>query len=538
MADIPDRPDDAKGGNTQRKMRWPDRSELGGLANDAGEHLGRFGRNVAAFNARAAGWVTGLSWKRVALLAFALFIAAQVIGDITGFDTPTVKIDTNELNKPIDIAIHSDGQKVRIQPMVGGKPTRPIDVQIPGIIDTPGGDSQKPHGIVIEKDGKRIVIDGRGVRVLTGEAAQRDAESTAAEHEKADAKTSGDAKAESATAKDAPGKAVQGTKSHATDAATTKEAIALAALETAAAKKQIADDVRFKVQTAIEDAKDEVQSAVSDEIRAAARRSAPKSRNFLWEFVKALLVITVVYLIILKATTNTKRRAAMAVQSAEEVADRESLKRQVSEAKMQMMQAQVEPHFLFNTLASIDHLIETDPARASTMQKNLIQYLRAALPQMRENATDLGREVDLVRAYLDILKVRMEERLQVSFAVPDGLRSADFPPMMLQSLVENAIKHGLEPKAEGGRIDVSAEIAHGDLLVCVADTGLGFSASGASTSGTGLGLSNIRERLKLLHGERGGLVIEANDVEGAPLGTRVTVSVPYQSRRAESAAVA
>ena len=536
MADIPNRPDDANGGNTQRKMRWPDRSELDGLANDAGEHLGRFGRNVAAFNARAAEWVTELTWKRVALLTLALFIAAQIIGDITGFDTPTVRIDPNELNKPIDIVVHSDAQKVRIQPSVGGKPTRPVDVQIPDIIDTPAGDSEKSHGIVIEKEGKRIVIDDRGVRVLSGKAAQRDAEKKAADHGDADTKASGDAKPESAMTKDAPHGA--GAKPEGADAVTGKEPSTLTAMETAAAKKQFADDMRLKVQRAIEDSKDEVQSAVSDEIRAAVRRSSPKSRNFLWEFVKALLVVTVVYLIILKATTNTKRRAAVAVQSAEEVADRESLKRQVSEAKMQMMQAQVEPHFLFNTLASIDHLIETDPARASTMQKNLIQYLRAVLPQMRENATDLGREVDLVRAYLDILKVRMEERLQVSFAVPDGLRSADFPPMMLQSLVENAIKHGLEPKAEGGRIDVSAEIAHGDLLVCVADTGLGFSASGASTSGTGLGLSNIRERLKLLHGERGGLVIEANEVEGAPLGTRVTVSVPYQSRRAESAAVA
>jgi LytS/YehU family sensor histidine kinase len=199
---------------------------------------------------------------------------------------------------------------------------------------------------------------------------------------------------------------------------------------------------------------------------------------------------------------------------------------------MQMMQAQVEPHFLFNTLASIDHLIETDPARASTMQKHLIAYLRAALPQMRENATDLGREVDLVGAYLEILKVRMEERLQVSFNVPNGLRSADFPPMMLQSLVENAIKHGLEPKAEGGRLDVSAEIVHGDLHVVVADTGLGFAPGGASTSGTGLGLTNIRERLKLLYGDRAHLVIEANQVDGAPEGTRVSITVPYQSRRA------
>ena len=508
MADFtdPTSSDDAS-----KKKRWS--ADLGVFANGAGVHLGRFGRNMRTFNARAAEWITGLSWGRIALLGFAVFIAAQIVGGITGFDHPTVQIDTAELKKPIDIVVHSDGQNVHIQPSVGGKPTRSIDVPIPAIPQVPATPSAPtpPRGIVIEKEGKRIVIDRNGVRVLTGDAA-------AADRKEPGSATTG---SESVNVKDA---------AHDTPVETGAKVAADAAESTA--RKQLADDVRVKVQAAIEDAKGEMQSAVGDEIRAAARRSSPKGGYFLWELVKALLVITIVYLIILKATANTKRRAAVAVQSAEEVADRESLKRQVSEARMQMMQAQVEPHFLFNTLASIDHLIETDPARASTMQKNLIQYLRAALPQMRENATDLGREVDLVRAYLEILKVRMEERLRVSFNVPDGLRSADFPPMMLQSLVENAIKHGLEPKAEGGGLEIGAEIAHGDLRVHVADTGLGFAPGGAPTSGTGVGLANIRERLKLLYGERAHLVIEANVADGVPRGTRATVAVPYQSRRA------
>ena len=143
---------------------------------------------------------------------------------------------------------------------------------------------------------------------------------------------------------------------------------------------------------------------------------------------------------------------------------------------MAMMQAQVEPHFLFNTLASIDHLIEFDPPRASQMQRNLISLLRAACrrcarpPALR----NLGLELAVVRPYLEILKVRMEERLQTSIDVPDGLLSAEFPPMMIQTLVENSIKHGLEPKAEGGTSTVKAEILHGKLAVTVADTGLGF----------------------------------------------------------------
>ena len=131
---------------------------------------------------------------------------------------------------------------------------------------------------------------------------------------------------------------------------------------------------------------------------------------------------------------------------------------------MAAMQAQVEPHFLFNTLASIDHLIETDPPRASTMQKNLIALLRASMPSMRESNPAqhaLGREMAVIRPYLEILKVRMEDRLQATINVPEGLLSAEFPPMMIQSLVENAIKHGLEPKAEGGTLTVAAEIVHG-----------------------------------------------------------------------------
>ena len=201
---------------------------------------------------------------------------------------------------------------------------------------------------------------------------------------------------------------------------------------------------------------------------------------------------------------------------------------------MAAMQAQVEPHFLFNTLASIDHLIETDPPRASQMQKNLIALLRASMPTMREaNASgvrDLGRELAVIRPYLEILKVRMEERLTTEIDVPEGLQSAEFPPMMIQGLVENAIKHGLEPKAEGGHLKVKAEILHGKLAVSVADTGLGFGK--AATAGTGVGLANIRERLALLYGDRATLSVSEN----RPSGTLVKITVPYTSRSDGTAA--
>jgi sensor histidine kinase YesM len=239
---------------------------------------------------------------------------------------------------------------------------------------------------------------------------------------------------------------------------------------------------------------------------------------FLWIFCSMILKIS-----------YKKQLAAQAVAvQASEVAESEQLKRQVVEARMAAMQAQVEPHFLFNTLASIDHLIETDPPRASQMQKNLIALLRASMPTMREanshgSPRDLAREMAMIRPYLEILKVRMEDRLQVRIEVPDGLLSAEFPPMMIQSLVENAIKHGLEPKPEGGEIAIRAEIVHGKLNVVVADTGLGFGR--AATAGTGVGLANIRERLKLLYGGTASLAVTENQ----PSGTAVSITVPYKS---------
>ncbi len=241
----------------------------------------------------------------------------------------------------------------------------------------------------------------------------------------------------------------------------------------------------------------------------------------LW-FIFLSAIVKIAY----KGKVQAEEKAALATR----LAEAESLKRQVVEARMAAMQAQVEPHFLFNTLASIDHLIETDPPRASAMQKNLIALLRASMPSMREvnaQATrDLGQELAVIRPYLEILKMRMEERLQTEVRVSEGLLSAEFPPMMLQSLVENAIKHGLEPKAEGGQITISAEIVHGKLAVTVADTGLGFGK--ADTAGTGIGLSNIRERLALHYGSAASLVI----APAAGGGTSITITIPYVSRAA------
>ena len=281
------------------------------------------------------------------------------------------------------------------------------------------------------------------------------------------------------------------------------------------------DSVHIELPPQIgEELSNAIEAAVEDAAEQKVSRYHKQASTWFMNFVVLLLLA----LFGTKALVGGKKRADAEAQVANAAAEREAMQRQLMETKMQMMQAQVEPHFLFNTLASVEHLIRVDPPRASAMQRSLIQYLRAVLPQMRDNAvvTGLGREVDMVNAYLDLLKMRMEERLTVNLRVPDGLRSAAFPPMMLQSMVENAIKHGLECKPEGGTLNIVAEVVDSRLRVTVADDGVGFGVM--PSDGTGLGLQTIRERLKLLHGDAGWLHIGANN----PTGVIATIEVPYQ----------
>ena len=233
----------------------------------------------------------------------------------------------------------------------------------------------------------------------------------------------------------------------------------------------------------------------------------------------ALMLIIASFII--KVVAGGKRRAELTADEATKRAETEQLERTVVEARMEALQAQIEPHFLFNTLASIDQLIQTDPPRASKMQQSLIRYLRSAMPQMREGSRPtLGQQVNLCTAFLEIMSVRMEDRLRPVVNVPEGLKSAVFPSMMLQTLVENAIKHGLEPKTDGGRLEIGAAIVDGQLTVHVQDTGVGFLPRGEG----GVGLANIRDRLKALYRDRAELII------GVPAtgGTCATIKVPYE----------
>ena len=204
-------------------------------------------------------------------------------------------------------------------------------------------------------------------------------------------------------------------------------------------------------------------------------------------------------------------RARATREEANEAALRHSaLEKQGLETRLRLLQAQIEPHFLFNTLSNIRRLCQNDAAGGRAMLGQLTRYLRAALQKMRENDATLADEIELVSAYLGVQAIRMGERLQVVIRVPPALLGATVPPMMLATLVENAIKHGIAPLTEGGSLVVAASRRGESLLLSVADTGRGFDAG----SGSGVGLANIRARLAALYGATASLTLEANSPRG------------------------
>ncbi len=209
----------------------------------------------------------------------------------------------------------------------------------------------------------------------------------------------------------------------------------------------------------------------------------------------------------------------------EELMARENLKlvsneKQVVQAQMRMLQAQIEPHFLFNTLATVQSLIAKAPDKAELMLENFIAYLRQSLTASRAQNGTVRQEFDLLRHYLDLLKIRMGDRLTYELNVAPGMESEPLPPMLLQPLVENAVKHGLEPKVEGGAVGVSATLQDGNMQLVVADNGLGFSDN-ADARGEGVGLANLRERLAVLYDGKASLT-----VADARPGTVITLTIP------------
>ena len=210
-----------------------------------------------------------------------------------------------------------------------------------------------------------------------------------------------------------------------------------------------------------------------------------------------------------------------------EIMAREQLKvvsseKQLVQAQMRMLQAQIEPHFLFNTLANIQTLIPRAPDKASLMLDNFIAYLRQTLSASRSQEGTVKQEFDLLRNYLELLKIRMGERLHFDLSLQDELRATPLPPMLLQPVVENAIKHGLEPKVDGGRVSVSARKDADVIVFTVSDNGLGF-GNNADSSGAGVGLANLRERLAVLYDGRATLTVADADP-----GTMITIRIPSQ----------
>jgi Histidine kinase/Histidine kinase-, DNA gyrase B-, and HSP90-like ATPase len=195
-------------------------------------------------------------------------------------------------------------------------------------------------------------------------------------------------------------------------------------------------------------------------------------------------------------------------------------------AKLGLLHAQIEPHFLYNTLGSAKYLVRKDAEKAEAILDNLITYLRHSLPRTEDTPSSLGDELQRASAYLDILKIRMGARLATHIDVPDALRAIPFPAMMLQTLVENAIKHGLEPKSGGGNIWILASKTAAHLSVTVADDGGGMNANQTETKGTGIGLNNVRERLQLAYGGKASFELVAN----FPSGVAATIRLPLGDR--------
>ena len=196
----------------------------------------------------------------------------------------------------------------------------------------------------------------------------------------------------------------------------------------------------------------------------------------------------------------------------------EDLRASTAEARLQALHAQVEPHFLFNTLAHVKWLYRRDPDRGRRMLDRLLDYLQAALPRVRQATTTLEEELELARAYLDIQQIRIGGRLAFTIEVPEEIAKHRIPPLMLLTLVENAIKHGIAPQTGGGTIVIRAHADAEVLRIEVRDTGAGL----RDAAGSGMGLANVRARLAALFGAGARLVIEPN----LPSGVVAAIEIP------------
>jgi len=217
------------------------------------------------------------------------------------------------------------------------------------------------------------------------------------------------------------------------------------------------------------------------------------------------------------AMLRNRHYEKLAVQLQQD-AERERLARELSESQLRLLRAQIEPHFLFNTLGAVQQLAQQGAPRAAELTANLITFLRASLTEMRCETVSLQQEFALVEAYLQVMKARLGERLNFTLELPDSLALIRVPSMILLTLAENAIKHGIEPSLRGGAVSVAAALREGRVHIRVDDSGVGLSPSPC----TGLGLENVRRRLQLAHG-----VAASLDLRDAQQGATAEVIIPF-----------
>jgi hypothetical protein len=461
---------------------------------------------VRGFHAYAT-WLVGITWKRFIVLSLLLMILAGILQSMPPFSwTMREVIEEHEPAPPSPPSPPSPRT-----PRGEGEPVIRIET-------SPKGSGEAAKGVDIR-------IDSQGVRVI-----KRTETTAPAAPEGAPPAAPGASSPSSAPSGEAPAGSPPSASPREIRVDVQRDADGK---DQASIRVTLPENVDAEaVRAAIEEAKQAVKEALREpaiETVEGPRKSGNKvriSRVHTEDFLTDLAALWILASIIIKLTYKGQLQARAQAAQATEMAEAESLKRQLAEARMATMQAQVEPHFLFNTLASIEHLIETDPPKAGRMQRALIDLLRATMPTLRDGGVaasrTLGQEQAVIEPYLSILKIRMDDRLETSVDIPEGLHSAECPPMVLQMLVENAIKHGLEPKPEGGLLQVQAAVVDGDLQLTVSDSGVGLGAGWQDSSGTGL--KNIRERLALRYGAAAQLVVEPREGGGA----RVVVRLPYR----------
>jgi len=242
--------------------------------------------------------------------------------------------------------------------------------------------------------------------------------------------------------------------------------------------------------------------------------------------LECTLIAAVIAGFMVMVRRNAERRIQAALDEARQKEAAAATARLLAEARLRALQAQIEPHFLYNTLANVVSLIGTRPDQARYMLERFIDYLRASLDTSRSDASTLGDEARLLAAYLDVLAVRMGPRLRYRIDVPAELRAIAIAPMLLQPVVENAIAHGLEPQVDGGEVTIGAAVADGRLCITIADTGAGLSGTQSTKPGGGVGLGNLRERLRTLYSAEARVEL----LENQPSGVVVRVVLPLPSR--------